>query len=150
MFIRIATLFAAAALCCSTAALAQEQLKTATARDSDYSVARESNLHGTVVKYTAMSATAPAGAHVELQTSSGVVDVHLGNAHLLSANHLSLDPGDSVTIVGENLPFGGGTFYAARVIHKGALSVTLRSKNGIPLLLTPRNTNGQQPAAGAR
>ncbi len=99
--------------------------------------------------YTAASATPPAGAHVELRTSSGVVDVHLGNAHLLTANHLSLEPGDSVTIVGENLPLGDGTFYAARVIQKGSLSVTLRSKNGIPLLVTPRNSSGQS-AAGAR
>jgi hypothetical protein len=147
MFIRIATLFAAAALCCATAALAQ-QSKIPT-RENEYSVARESNLRGTVVQYTATSATPPAGAHVELQTSSGVVDVHLGNAHLLTANHLSLEPGDSVTIMGENLSLGDGTFYAARVIQKGSLSVTLRSKNGVPLLVTPRNSSGQS-AAGAR
>src|SRR5271156_2392216 len=111
MFIRIATLLAAAALSCATAALAQEQqLKTPTRTDV-YTVARESNLQGKVVKYTADSATtvAPAGANVELQTSSGIVSVHLGNARLLTANHLSLEPGDSVTVVGESMPFGERT-----------------------------------------
>lgn len=145
----IATAFVTAALCCATAAIAQQESKTPV-RESDYSVARESNLRGTVVKYTASSATPPAGAHVELQTSSGVVDVHLGNAHLLAASHLSLEPGDSVTVVGESLPLGGGTFYAARIIQKGSVAVALRSKHGMPLLMAPRSTNGQQAAVGAR
>jgi hypothetical protein len=144
-----ATAFAAAALCCATAALAQQQSKTTTPRANDYSIARESRLQGTVAKYTATSTTPPVGATVELQTSSGAVNVHLGNARLLTANHLSLEAGDSVTVVGENVPFNGGTYFAARVIQKGTLSVTLRSKNGMPLLLTPRTANGQQPA-GAR
>lgn len=143
-----ATAFATAALCCTTAALAQEQSKT-TPRANDYTVARESNLQGTVVKYSATSTTPPVGATVQLQTSSGVVNVHLGNVRLLTANHLSLEAGDSVTVVGENVPFNGGTYFAARVIQKGTLAVTLRSKNGMPLLLTPRSANGQQPA-GAR
>jgi hypothetical protein len=91
------------------------------------------------------------GAHVKLQTSSGAMDVHLGNAHLLTAGHLSLAAGDSVSITGENVPFGGGTIFAARVIQKGATSVTLRSRNGMPLVMTPRNSSGQLSApAGAQ
>jgi hypothetical protein len=152
MFIRIATLVAVAALCCATAALAQEQQSKTPTRTDVYTVARESNLQGKVVKYTADSATttAPAGANVELQTASGVVNVHLGNARLLTANHLSLEPGDAVTIVGETLQYGEGTVFAARIIQKGTLSVTVRSKNGIPLKPTSRIANAQESAAGAR
>jgi hypothetical protein len=150
MLTRVITLFASAVLCCSTAALAQEQTKTPV-HVNDYSVARESALQGKVVAYSATSATAPIGAHVKVQTSSGLIDVHLGNAHLLTQNKLSLQPGDSVTVVGENIPFGSGTVFAARVITKGTTSVTLRSKNGSPLLMTPRSVSGQLPApAGAR
>jgi len=152
MLIRIATLFATAALCCATAALAQEQQLKTPARTDVYSIARESNLQGKVVKYTADSSTtvAPAGANVELQTSSGIVSVHLGNARLLTANHLSLEPGDAVTIVGETLPYGAGTVFAARIIQKGTLSVTVRSKNGIPLKPTSHSGNAQESVAGAR
>jgi hypothetical protein len=150
MLIRVISLFAAAVLCASTAALAQVETKTPV-HVNDYSVARESAVQGKVVAYSATSGTAPIGAHVELQTSSGLIDAHLGNAHLLAQNKLSLEPGDSVTIVGENIPFGGGTIFAARVITKGPTSVTLRSKNGSPLLMTPRTASGQLPApAGAR
>lgn len=145
-----ATLFVAAALCCSAATPAQEPLK-APVHQNDYSVTRENTLQGKVVSYSATSAKAPVGAHVELQTASGLIDVHLGNARLLTANHLALEAGDSITIVGENLPFGGGTVYAARVIKKGSNSVTLRSKNGMPLLVTQRTTDGQlSTPVGAR
>lgn len=150
MFTRVTTLFAGLALCFSAAALAQEQPKTPV-HVNDYSAARESALQGKVVEYSATSTAAPMGAHVKVQTSSGVIDVHLGNAHLLTQNKLALEPGDAITIVGENIPFGGGTIFAARVITKGATSITLRSKNGMPLLITPRSAGGQLPSpAGAR
>jgi hypothetical protein len=149
MLKKAATLFATAALFCSTVALAQQQLKT-TLKEDVYSAARESNLQGTVVKYSANSTTPPAGAQVELQTASGLINVHLGNARLLTASHLSLETGDTVTVVGENLLVPSGTVFAARVIQKGSLAVTLRSKSGVPLVMSPRNANVQQPAVGAR
>jgi len=150
MVTRLTQLAAIAALCCATAAVAQEQPKTMVHANA-YSVARESAMQGKVVEYSATSTSAPMGAHVKVQTSSGLLDVHLGNAHLLTQNKVSLEPGDSVTIVGENIPFGSGKIFAARVLQKGSTSVTLRSKNGMPLLMTPRSVSGQLPApAGAR
>jgi len=150
MLTRLTSLFATALLCSSAAAMAQEQTK-APVHVNDYSVARESALQGKVVAYSATSTTAPMGAHVKVQTASGVIDVHLGNANLLTQNKLALEPGDSITIVGEDIPFGSSTIFAARVITKGTTSVTLRSKNGMPLLMTPRAANGQLPVpVGAR
>src|SRR5467141_3613392 len=86
-----------------------------------YNVGRESFLLGTVVKFTTASDTPPMGAHVILQTSAGQIDVHLGNAKVLQASHLELNPGDSVRIVGETLALGdSSTYFAARVVQKGA------------------------------
>ncbi len=75
------------------------------------------------------------GAHVVLQTSSGQVDVHLGNAKVLQAGHLELNPGDSVRIVGEPLALGDSTYFAARIVQKGAQAVAVRNTRG--LLTTP-------------
>jgi hypothetical protein len=149
MHLRMVTLLAGTALACASTGLAQQQSVPAV-QQHDYAISRENSLQGKVVEYTATSHTAPLGAHVTLQTAAGVIDVHLGNARLIAANHLSLEAGDSVTIIGENVPFGSGTVFAARIIQKGTVSVTLRSKNGMPLLVTPRTTNGQQASAGAR
>jgi hypothetical protein len=150
MRIRTFVLLGAAFACCSTAAAAQQKPEVLP-HENAYSVSRETTLQGKVVAYSATSTTAPMGAHVKVQTSSGVVDVHLGNAHLLAASHLSLAAGDSVSITGENVPFGSGTMFAARVIQKGATSVTLRSRNGMPLVMAPRNASGQFSApAGAQ
>src|SRR5271168_5097884 len=93
MRIRMYTLFGAAAACCATAAMAQQKTEVV-ANENAYSVARETTLQGKVVAYSATSSIAPMGAHVQVQTAAGVVDVHLGNAHLLTNNHLALEPGD--------------------------------------------------------
>ena len=99
----------------------------------NYDVSREVTVQGAVVSYSENSSTAPLGAHVSVQTSSGTLDAHLGDARLLRANNFTLAAGDSVRIIGENLPFGGGTQFFARVIQKGNQSVTLRSTRGFPL-----------------
>jgi hypothetical protein len=116
-----------------------------------YDLARESVLEGKVLQYSAASKTAPLGAHISLQTSSGTVDVHAGNAKLLEASHISLQAGDSVSITGENVAFGNGTIFLARLIQKGTQAVAVRSKNGMPLLPSARTADGRIVSpAGAR
>ena len=95
-----------------------------------YEMSREVFLLGTVVKFESASSALPMGAHVLLQTSSGQVDVHLGNAKVLQAGHLELNPGDSVRIVGEPLALGDSTYFAARIVQKGAQAVAVRNSRG--------------------
>jgi hypothetical protein len=148
MRLRIVTLLVGTALG-AAGGFAQKQTLPAV-QQNDYSASRETTLQGKVLEYSDTSTTAPVGAHVKLQTASGVFDVHLGNARIIAANHLALSAGDAVTVTGENVAFAGGTMFAARSIQKGGVSVMLRSKNGMPLLLTPRTANGQVTPAGVR
>jgi hypothetical protein len=116
-----------------------------------YDAGRERAVAGTVVSYAPNSTTAPQGARLTLQTSSSLVDVHLGNARLLLTNHFSLQAGDAVSVTGENVAFGNGTIFVARSIQKGNQVLVLRSKNGVPLLPTAVVANGKISApAGAR
>jgi hypothetical protein len=78
------------------------------------------------------------GAHVLVQTASGQVDVHLGNAKLLQTSPLKLNAGDNVRIVGEPMALGDGTYFAARIIQKGIWAVAVRNTKGF--LLTPVST----------
>jgi hypothetical protein len=110
----------------------QKQVPVAQASIS-YDLSRETVLEGTVVSFTSNSKIPPLGSHVTIQTASGPVDVHLGSEALLKSNDIFLAAGDSIRIVGENQPYGGGSFFAARVLQKGSQSVTLRNSNGIPL-----------------
>ncbi len=103
-----------------------------------YNASREISLVGTVIKYETNSAVPPMGAHVTLQTASGQVDVHLGNAKVLEINHLSLNSGDNVRIVGEPMALGEGTYFAARIVQKGTQAVAVRNARG--LLLSPAST----------
>jgi hypothetical protein len=70
---------------------------------TSYQLSRETALQGAVISFTTSSQVSPAGAHVTIQTASGEVDVHLGNANLLAASHFTLRPGDTVRVVGETI-----------------------------------------------
>jgi len=111
-----------------------------------YDAGREVSLVGTVVKYDPASSAAPAGAHVLIQAGSGQIDIHLGNARLLELNHLSLNAGDNVRIVGETMALGDSTFFAARIVQKGTQVVALRTVRGFLLGTGSGLTDAQKEA----
>ena len=116
-----------------------------------YDAARESVISGKIVQYSSASTTPPLGAHISLQTGSGTIEVHAGNAKLIEASNISLQAGDTVSITGETVTFGNTSVFVARIIQKGSQSVTVRSKNGVPLLPTAVGANGKIVSpAGAR
>jgi hypothetical protein len=121
----------ASALLFSLAAGAQESNK-AIQRNGGYDVSRETVLQGMVVSFAAQS-----GAHVVVQTASGTVDVHLGNAKLLKSAGIDLAAGESVRIIGENIQgIDGSSVFAARILQKGSQAVALRNTKGFPLAAT--------------
>jgi len=133
--IRVGILALGIVLGSSLSSQAQQTTQPDTQQLRSYKVSRESFLLGTVVKFTTTSDTPPMGAHVILQTSSGQIDVHLGDARVLKAAGLELNPGDSVRIVGEPLASGDSSYFAARIVQKGAQAVAVRNTKGF--LTTP-------------
>jgi DNA/RNA endonuclease YhcR with UshA esterase domain len=120
--------------------LPQKSTTINNAGPSAYDVARETTVTGKVLQYGGATA---AGAHLVLQTSSGKLDVHVGNPRLLTANHFSLQAGDEVTVTGENVTLGNATMFAVRMLQKGPQSLIVRSKNGMPLYPTALTANGK-------
>jgi hypothetical protein len=127
-----------AVLLFSVSATAQQKTQSVPQQMRAYEVSREVSLQGTVVSFTETSSTPPLGPHVVIQTASGPVDVHLGDARLLQANHFSLAAGDSVRVVGENVAYGTGNQFFARIIQKGSQTLALRSTRGFPLRPTAK------------
>jgi len=107
--------------------------KQAAMRSLAYDATQETVMEGTVLSYSAEAATPPIGAHIQLQTASGTLDVHLGAASYLEANHFSLAKGDSVRVVGVNSTTRQGSAFLVRVIQKGGQSLALRTAKGAPL-----------------
>jgi len=120
----------AAILVLCSSATAQQTTQSSALQLQSYDLRREVSLLGTVVKFETASSVTPMGAHLLLQTTSGQVDVHIGNAKVLQANHLGLNPGDSIRIIGEELAFGNGAIFAARIVQKGAQAVAVRNTKG--------------------
>ena len=111
-----------------------------------YDATQETVVEGTVLSYTAKSATPPVGTHLILQTAAGAIDVHLGAASFLEANHFSLAKGDSVKVVGVSSASRQGTVFLVRVIKKGGQSLVLRTAKGAPLSLARGRSMGAQKA----
>lgn len=116
-------------------ALYAQRSRTASAKAAPggYDIANDLSLQGTIVSFTENSKTPPIGTHVVLQTSSGNVDVHLGDAHLLHLAKLNLAPGMSVRFVGQPQTVGQSTVFLARLVQVGTQVVALRSNRGLPL-----------------
>lgn len=133
-----------------TAALAQENPDSAANKTlAAYDVRREATLVGTVQAYNPASQTAPLGPHLTLQTTSGLVDVHLGDARLLAANHFTIQTGDTLRIIGENVAYGKGLQFVARIVQKGTQAIAVRSVRGIPLsYMAPRDGVQAKPQGG--
>jgi hypothetical protein len=121
-------------------AKSQQPPPTAPGNPMSYDARRETSLVGTVQAYTNAPQAPPFGTHVTLQTSTAVVDVHLGDPKFLAANHFAVQPGDTLRIVGETVSYGSGTQFVARIVQKGTQALMVRSVRGIPLsYAAPRN-----------
>jgi hypothetical protein len=135
-------------LFCYTA-MGQEKPLQTSARSSGYDLKREGTLVGTVIAYTESSTTPPLGAHVTLQTTGGVVDVHLGDARLLAANHFSIQAGDTLRIIGENVASRTTSTFLARIVQKGTQALAVRSERGIPVrYAAPKYSAASKPQGG--
>ena len=125
---------------------AQQARQRVAQQPGAYGISRESFLLGTVLKFDSASSTVPIGSHLILQTSTGQVDVHLGDGRVLKASHLELNPGDNVRIVGEPLALGDTTYFAARIVQKGTQAVAVRNTKGFlttpASLMTPAEKEG--------
>jgi hypothetical protein len=130
---RVGIVWLAIVVLLSTIASAQQKAQSVPQRNQGYDVSREVSLQGTVVSFAENSSIPPLGARLSIQTSSGVVDVHLGDARLLKASQFSVAAGDTIRIIGESLPYGDGTQFFGRIIQKGNQAVALRSARGLPL-----------------
>jgi len=116
--------------------LAQERTGQPAANSSAkqaYDLSREQTLVGTVISYSASSSTAPLGPRLILQTASGDVDVHLGDARVLAANQFTIHSGDTLRVIGEEVNFSNRTQFVARILQKGTQAIAVRTTHGFPI-----------------
>lgn len=139
-----------AATCfCGAAAGQQIAAVPAAKSPASYDVKREATIIGTVRSFTAAAQAAPLGAHATLQTSAGILDVHLGDGRLLAANHFTIQAGDTLRIIGENVAYGNRTQFVARLVQKGTQALEVRSVRGIPLsYMAPRGSGLSKTQGG--
>jgi len=141
--------FVVMGLSCRPSAAQEKSSAPASPNLAAYDLSREVTLVGVVQAYSSSGQLPPHGPHVILRTASGLVDVHLGNASLLAANHFTIQSGDTLRIIGENLASGSGTQFVARVVQKGTQALIVRTSRGIPLsYMAPRDPAAAKSQGG--
>ena len=129
----------------------QEKPAVVAIQPAVYDLSREMTLAGKVLSYSASSAVPPWGPHVTLRTASGVIEIHMGDARLLEANRLSIESGDTLRIIGEEVTLGRQKQFVARIVQKGTQAVLLRSASGFPLSpAAPNNSYPSKTQGGVR
>jgi len=98
-----------------------------------YDVSKEIKIQGTIQQIDTSNDRTPVGTHVLLQTSSGVVDAHLGPLNKASLNALQLSVGESLTLTGMNESTSSGTVMLVRILTTPSRVVILRSEHGFPV-----------------
>ena len=82
-----------------------------------------------------------------VQTTSGQVDVHLGDARLLKQNNFTLAEGSNVRVVGITRAIGESNVFLARLVQVGNNLIAVRSTTGIPYV--PAGIRGKQISQAA-
>jgi hypothetical protein len=147
MLMSFSSVLFASALLLSGLAGAQVRTPRLSSAAPAYDLTRETLLEGTLLKYTENSSVPPIGAHLTVQTPSGTVDVHVGDARFLKLNQFKFAEGSTIRVVGESLEYGQGKIFFARVIQQGGQRLAVRSMKGMPLW--PAGARAQL-AAGAK
>ncbi len=140
---------ASALLLVAGTSVAQDKAAQPAANSSSrqaYDLRREQTLVGTVISYSASSSASPLGPRLILQTASGDVDVHLGDARVLEANQFRIQSGDTLRIIGEEVNFSNRTQFVARILQKGTQAIAVRTTHGFPIAPSaqPTGANGKK------
>lgn len=106
-----------------------------------YDISKETTLSGTVASVLAKPSPGMImGAHLMIQTSSGVVDASLDRFALIGKDALQISGGEAVEVTGVMKNINGKQVFLARTVKAGNEVYTIRNQHGIAL----------SPAARAR
>jgi len=111
-----------------------------------YDAAHEITLSGTIQEVvTKRTVGSPAGMHLMIVGSKGLVDAHVG-PFLSKQTKAALVAGAPVRIVGANTTLHGKSYLLARQLTIGENTVTVRSTRGIMMLPHSGHSRPARPA----
>jgi len=108
-----------------------------------YDLAKEIKVQGTIEKIGGPDGSQNAvGSHILVQTSQGVLDVHLGAGSRASAESLALSVGEQVTVIGMMQTMDSGDVLLARILTAGSRTTILRNSHGFPVQNVSKPSSG--------
>ena len=103
-----------------------------------YNVATETSIKGVVraiEDFTCPVSENEIGRHIRLQTSAGMMQVHLAPARVMRSQRFSFSPGEQIEVLGSRVRLQGEESLIAREITRGNESFFVRDRQGQLLLV---------------
>jgi DNA/RNA endonuclease YhcR with UshA esterase domain len=103
-----------------------------------YNVATESTIKGTVravEDYTCPVSENEIGRHLQLQTATGTMEIHLAPARVMRSQKFTFSPGDQIEVLGSKMKIRGKESIIAREVTRGNESFFIRDHEGKLLLI---------------
>lgn len=118
---------------------------------TQYDMSKETQVKGTIQKIDNSGDMLPLGVHLLVQTSSGVVDAHLGYLNKASFQALNLSTGQAVALTGMEQTTPSGSLFVVRLLTTSSHVIVLRNERGAPVRsLLPRGSFNSAFTKGGR
>ena len=105
-----------------------------------YDLAKEIKVEGTIERIDGFGTSGPIGTHILIQTTSGVIDAHLGFGAAASRRYLGISVGESVTVIGMMQSVGSGSVLIVRILTTPSHIFVLRNEHGVPIRAVPHRS----------
>ena len=110
-----------------------------------YDITKEIKVQGTVYEIESPASTSGIGLRIQVQSSDGTVEVHLGGSPSLTPDAYGLTLGQKVTVMGMMAKVGGSSMLLARILTTPTRIFILRNEHGIPIRTSmPRGTGASE------
>jgi hypothetical protein len=113
---------------------------------SEYDLAKEISIQGTVQKIATVTGPGFLSNRLQLHTTQGLVDAHLGAGPVTNNKTLGLTIGQSVRITGMTADIGGAPVFLARVLTTSNHVFILRIEHGFPARASMPRRNAFSPS----
>jgi len=143
-------LWAAALLAMFSIAPAPAAAGTTAVHSQRYDASKEVTLQATVANVVEKTSQGIGGAHLMLETRSGVLDGSLGGFALKGKDALSFSAGKQIKVTGAKMMFAGKEIFVIRTVEMGGRTYNIRNERGFALQHPGRNISATNETKGGQ
>ncbi len=97
-----------------------------------YDRSAEIAVTGTILHLVSLPGPDGVGVHMDLQTPTGLLNVHVAPAMFIGASNFWFFADETITVIGSPVMLDGNRAFIAKAVQKGSTVLVLRTAEGLP------------------